>query len=338
MTVLVTPHSPRRLLGRLIDGLHRLAESPLGAVLGGMIYGGWATFAHWMYGLSWALRVGAVHFALTTGLTFMGVQLMNRLFGLAAHPLGGALVAALGSLVTTYGLLIGVHSLIGTQQILLTLAPGLIPTLAFTLGYSWLLFRRGRESHPQSARDATRSAPASIAQLCADQRSLLQQALAVIDGCGNDAHWYASSRVGAHLRHVFDHVAALIEAGGSGWVNYENRQRDTAAEHDPQLARRRLLELDQGLLELSRHRDRALRVGLCCGDQGQHGIGVSHSSLARELQFVVSHSIHHFAIIRSSVLQRGISLDPAFGKAPGTLHHEREQAGTRGGEGGGSGR
>ncbi len=44
----------------------------------------------------------------------------------------------------TYTLLIGVHRLIGTPHILLTLAPGFVPTVSFCVLYPLLLLRQAR--------------------------------------------------------------------------------------------------------------------------------------------------------------------------------------------------
>ena len=129
----------------MFDRLRRLMDSPLGAVLGGAAYGSWAVIANWSAGNAAALRIGAAHFAMSTGLTRAGVAVMNRLFALARRPEAGAALAFCGSMALTYTLLIGVHTAMGTPQLLLTLAPGFIPTVSFCTLYSLLLLRHARE-------------------------------------------------------------------------------------------------------------------------------------------------------------------------------------------------
>ncbi|MGH8445704.1 MAG: hypothetical protein ACREVL_10585 [Solimonas sp.] len=119
-------------------------DSVLGAVLGGACYGSWATFANWSAGGPAALRIGFTHFLMSTGLTLAGVAIMNRLFALAREPRHGAVIAFCGSMAFTYTLLVSVHRLIGTPHILLTLAPGFIPTLSFCTLYPLLLLRQAR--------------------------------------------------------------------------------------------------------------------------------------------------------------------------------------------------
>lgn len=147
----------------MFDHLRRLMDSAFGAVLGGAAYGSWATYANWSAGSSHALRIGGTHFAMSTGLTLAGVAIMNRLFRLAGDPRGGAVLAFCGSMAFTYALLIGVHSLIGTPHILLTLAPGFLPTLSFCIAYPLLLLRQTRLApQPASlplAEDADEAAP-----------------------------------------------------------------------------------------------------------------------------------------------------------------------------------
>jgi hypothetical protein len=136
-------------------GLNRIKQwldGPLGAVLGGSLYGSWATFANWMLGLQAALRIGCAHFLMSAAITWGSVGLMQRLFVRARTPDGGALLACTGTLAMTYGVLVSAHLWLGTHDILLTLLPGILPTVGFSLFYSWLLRREAlqgstRRSH-----------------------------------------------------------------------------------------------------------------------------------------------------------------------------------------------
>jgi hypothetical protein len=153
---------PRRrpLRVRLLDLLHELLDSPAGAVLGGLIYGCWAVYINLGAGWPHALRIGAAHAAMSCFLTMSGVAIMNRLFRLRREARAGAVLACLGSLVFTYSLLISVHLVIGTPRILLTLAPGLLPTLSFCVGYSLLLWRQAQGQ--TQARDPATTGSVSV--------------------------------------------------------------------------------------------------------------------------------------------------------------------------------
>lgn len=147
----------------MFDRLRRLMDSPLGAVLGGAAYGSWAVIANWSAGSAAALRIGAAHFAMSTGLTLAGVAVMNRLFALARRPQAGAALAFCGSMALTYALLISVHTALHTPHLLLTLAPGFIPTLSFCTLYSLLLLRHARQQQmPQTTPNEERDEIPSV--------------------------------------------------------------------------------------------------------------------------------------------------------------------------------
>lgn len=132
--------------GAWLARLFRLMDSPIGAVLGGACYGAWALFVNLGAGWPQALRSGSSHWAMSAAITYGSVLLMRRLFSLSSDPVRGALLSTFGSLLLTYAVLLSVHALIGTPRILLTLAPGLLPTIAFAVTFSGLLLRESRQA------------------------------------------------------------------------------------------------------------------------------------------------------------------------------------------------
>lgn len=336
MTTQTASLSRSRLQALWLSRLHRLIESPLGAVLGGAVYGGWATFANWMYGMTMALRVGMVHFAITTGLTFVGVRVIHTLFRLSDHPVLGALIATAGSLSVTYGLLLGVHFWLGTPEILLTLLPGILPTLGFTLGYSWLLMRRARQQAAHTpSKNLERGGfeglamPWSSLAASPSLRFLVDYNLALLDQARELASHYArlgdeayAGKVGPHLRHIIDHYLEFLHGSTSGVVDYEKRSRNPALEQRPECAVQALDQIRSAIAELADKGHRRLAVVVANGLDGSQ-LSVSRSSLARELQFLALHTVHHFALIQPTLIAEGLPLPANFGKAPGTIRHER---------------
>ena len=61
-------------------------------------------------------------------------------------------------------------------------------------------------------------------------------------------------------------------------------------------------------------------------DCGEDCGNPSSSTLGRELQFLVSHTVHHFAIIGAICHRMDIELAPTFGIAPSTLKHRKALA------------
>lgn len=128
--------------------------------------------------------------------------------------------------------------------------------------------------------------------------------------------------VGAHLRHVIEHYEALLLPGRGRVVDYDARQRDAALEASPALARRRLLALQQHLGTADLDLEQPLAVRGLAGLAGEFGFEVA-SSLGRELVFVASHAVHHYALLVAHLRQLGLPMPEGFGVAPATLAHAR---------------
>jgi hypothetical protein len=133
------------------------------------------------------------------------------------------------------------------------------------------------------------------------------------------------SPVGTHFRHIFDHYQLLLEGLVSGRIDYDARRRD------PRLERERGQAIDVALG--IRNQLNRLRA-----DQGSHPLQVSLRSLAeenepdwsgstvrRELQFLVSHTVHHCALIKQILRQYGFDAGVEFGLAPSTKSHLQRQ-------------
>jgi uncharacterized damage-inducible protein DinB len=122
-----------------------------------------------------------------------------------------------------------------------------------------------------------------------------------------------SSSIGQHIRHCLEHYEEFLRALRENHsLDYENRPRDPEVEIDPVVARKRIEAV------------RAAFQELLPGSQGlvvrDHGTGLSSgSSVARELQFLVSHTVHHFALISVIASTAGLNVPADFGVAPTTL-------------------
>ena len=125
---------------RFLTGLRRLMGSWFGALLGGSVYGAWATWANRDQGRDHALLIGASHWATSALLTYCGTWAMGQFFG-QSKGWRGAARAFTGGLALTYACLLTVHTLLRTEHVLLTLAPGLIPNIIFCSSYAALLMR-----------------------------------------------------------------------------------------------------------------------------------------------------------------------------------------------------
>jgi uncharacterized damage-inducible protein DinB len=126
-----------------------------------------------------------------------------------------------------------------------------------------------------------------------------------------------SGTIGEHVRHCLDHVSALLTADPSAALSYDRRHRGTAVETDGSEALRQIQQLKDALNAWSRRSlDEPVRVTSMISSSGD---GVSGwSTLARELAFVVSHTIHHYAIIGVLLAVHGHGVPAGFGHSPAT--------------------
>jgi hypothetical protein len=130
-------------------------------------------------------------------------------------------------------------------------------------------------------------------------------------------HDRVSGSIGAHVRHAIDHVAALVDGRGPGIIDYDTRRRGTEIERDREGAVRELTRLSDTLRRWTPLDDRvATHVS---ADVDSSGARVVYAStVGRELVFVLSHTVHHQAIIALLLASAGVSTPERFGVAPST--------------------
>jgi uncharacterized damage-inducible protein DinB len=126
-----------------------------------------------------------------------------------------------------------------------------------------------------------------------------------------------SGSIGEHVRHCLDHISALLAADPSTMLSYDRRQRGTTVETDAAEAVRQILRLKRGIEAWStRSLDETIRVSSMISPSG--AVVTGWSTLARELAFVVSHTIHHQAIIGVLLAIHGTAVPDRFGHSPST--------------------
>lgn len=134
-----------------------------------------------------------------------------------------------------------------------------------------------------------------------------------------------NSSAGGHLRHVLDHYTSFLRGLATGLIDYEARPRDAQLEKDPAHATRRVEELRRELeLAAPRVGNRRLRVRseTARADEAEPW---GDSCALRELEFLLSHTIHHFALIGVICELGGQGVPENFGVAPSTLRYRRAQ-------------
>jgi uncharacterized damage-inducible protein DinB len=136
-----------------------------------------------------------------------------------------------------------------------------------------------------------------------------------------------ASSIGAHLRHTLDFVQAFLRGFEAGRIDYDARVRDERLERDParavEVLRTLVARLDA--LPAGAH-GRALVVRHEAGPAPAPDEGWHRSSVARELDFLASHTVHHLALVALALRLAGLDPGPELGVAPSTLIHWRERA------------
>jgi len=127
----------------------------------------------------------------------------------------------------------------------------------------------------------------------------------------------SSGAIGGHVRHCLDHVNAVIAATHTGICAYDRRVRGTDVEADRGAALRAIadvIDAVQCLDQTAFNREIEVESQL---DRSGTTI-TTRSSIGRELVYVMSHTIHHNAIVSMMLRARGVSTEPCFGVAPST--------------------
>lgn len=121
--------------------------------------------------------------------------------------------------------------------------------------------------------------------------------------------------VGSHFRHCLDSYTCFLRGLAQGRIDYDERARDEQTAGNRRRARARI-EWTMELLRnfQSARQAVALRVR-------QDGPQWAQSSGARELQFLLSHTVHHYALIALILRLQGFNPAVEFGVAPATLEY-----------------
>lgn len=169
-----------------------------------------------------------------------------------------------------------------------------------------------------------------LPHLVRDLIAIMNQGATLIDALSPEAYCACppglkASSIGAHYRHHIEHVQLLLE-GARGEVDYDRRRRDPSLEHVAAVALERTSQLIEQLKALTED-DLAREVTVIHQSSLEQDQRPScTSTLGRELLFVLSHAVHHYAlmgIIAELHGQRPCQED--FGVMPSTLSYRASQ-------------
>ncbi len=160
--------------------------------------------------------------------------------------------------------------------------------------------------------------------LIRDNCDFLKQGIDLLERHSNETYVKSDVRsfgssIGSHIRHVLDHYASFVAGIESGVVNYDARVRDTADENDArsgiERAKHLLRELERATLDPNQE------VNVIVSANTEDDDARSRSTFGRELKFLASHTVHHYALIAIASRMQGIDPADTFGVAPSTLKY-----------------
>ncbi len=177
--------------------------------------------------------------------------------------------------------------------------------------------------HASHAGFAGKSGRAVLADAVTDVLTELHGVVATLSPetfCATGGPVFLGATIGAHVRHVLDHVAPIVDLGAAGTIDYDHRTRGTPTEREPAAASAELLRVTGLLQTVGTLPPDSIEVLMMPRSDGQ--LLAIPSTIERELAFALSHSIHHCAMVRSMLTAIGVAVPSRFGFAPSTLSHK----------------
>ena len=160
---------------------------------------------------------------------------------------------------------------------------------------------------------------------------ILRQGLAVLRSLDDEVYSHpgpaGESGLGPHFRHAIEFYRVFLAGLAEGRIDYDARARDEAVETDRRSAIQAIEEILSDLEKASGiDRNAVLRIRVDAPRDADPNEVWSQSTLLRELQFILGHTVHHYALIARDLRNRGIDPGRDFGVATATLVHLRDRS------------
>lgn len=169
-------------------------------------------------------------------------------------------------------------------------------------------------------------------QIIEDNINILRQGIELVERIDNGLYANAVPPLlqygaGSHFRHCIDFYNSLLSSFESGRINYVLRRRNQLIEIDRELAIAEIEAIVERLWRLTPD-DLQRRVRVLSEDASGSldDVAWSCSSVMREMQSLLSHTIHHYAIIALALRLQGFEPPAGFGVAPSTLAYWSQTA------------
>lgn len=128
--------------------------------------------------------------------------------------------------------------------------------------------------------------------------------------------------IGGHVRHIVEHYQSFLRGLDEGKFDYEHRPRDASIEGNAAVA---VAALEDICVRLQAAGATLPNRGLPLCAETTAG-ELTGTSVLRELEFLLSHTIHHYALVAIMARLQGCEPEATFGVAPSTLKFQQSQA------------
>jgi uncharacterized damage-inducible protein DinB len=146
---------------------------------------------------------------------------------------------------------------------------------------------------------------------------LLEQGIALLARLDDRQYRATDERLyrygaGSHIRHLLDSYRCFFDGLEAGRVDFDRREREERIEQEREAGMAQMARVIEQLRGIEVTRPLAVR---------QDSALWTASSTERELQFLLSHTVHHYALIAMILRLQGVEPGEAFGVAPSTLQY-----------------
>lgn len=160
-----------------------------------------------------------------------------------------------------------------------------------------------------------------------ENNAMLLSGVAVLAGLRLEVYACVDSRclggsIGGHVRHCVEFYRSFLTGLDTGFLDYDARARDPRLENDPNSACEVMRQTARWLSVAASHEDTDRSLNIVENHDGGEPVW-SPSSVGRELRFLLSHTVHHYALIAILLRLRGIKTPEGFGIAPSTLRYRK---------------
>jgi len=162
-------------------------------------------------------------------------------------------------------------------------------------------------------------------------RQLIEQGVDLLRGLPDEAYSAESSdgsvapALGPHFRHCLDFYVCFLDGLELRVIDYGSRRRRRDVETFREVA---MAALEAIAERLGAVKDSALAEAVElrreASEQGETDDWFG-STIGRELQFLLSHTVHHYALVALALRLAGHPVPNDFGVAPSTLDHWRRE-------------